>query len=122
MKTNDCKKCPYHGTCFDSFIGDGDEWCECGICGYGEILECRYPLFIRHILAYIQRKRQEKWDKEAENNMLKEEEQKAYKCLNLSEDIYLILQKSAEELENVYGRETDLTQEIRDMVEKLEAI
>lgn len=122
MKVNDCKKCPYYGSYFDSFIGDGDEWCECGICEYGEVLGCRYPLFIRHILAYKLRKCQAKWDKEAECNMLKEEEQKAYKCLNLSEDIYLILLKSAEELENMYGRETDLTQEIRDMIEKLEAI
>ena len=60
MKLNNCKKCPYYGSYFDSFIGDGDEWCECGICEYGSILGCKYPLFIRHILAYRERKRQEK--------------------------------------------------------------
>lgn len=31
IKENDCKKCPYHGSYYDSFIGDGDEWCECDI-------------------------------------------------------------------------------------------
>ena len=54
--------------------------------------------------------------------MLKEEEQKAYKCLNLSEDIYLILQKSVEELESVNNKDTELILEIKDMIEKLEAI
>lgn len=123
MKVNNCKKCPYHGSYFNSFIGDGDEWCECGIVDdWGVIEGCKYPLFIRHILAYINRKRQEKWDKEAESNMLKEEERKAYKCLNLSEDIYLILLETAEELESVYGRETELTRKIRGVAEKIEQI
>lgn len=122
MEDNDCKKCPYYGTYYDSYLGDGDEWCECGICEYGSVLRCKYPLFIRHILAHKQRKRQEKWDKEAEMNMRKEEEQKAYKCLNLSEDIYILLQESAEEIENLYGKETNLTEEIRAMIAKLEEI
>lgn len=53
---------------------------------------------------------------------LKDEEKKAYKCLNLSEDIYLLLQESAEEIENLYGKETDLTQRLRSMIDKLEQL
>lgn len=122
MKNNNCKKCPYYGSYYDSFIGDGDEWCECGICERGDVLGCKYPLFIRHILAYIERKRQEKWDKIAEENFRKEQEEKAYKYLNLEEDIYLLFLETAEEIENLYGKETELTEKIRGMIEKLEAI
>lgn len=122
-KGNNCKKCPYYSSYFDSFIGDGDEFCLCGHTNeWAMIKVCHYPLFVRHVLAYIERKRQEKWDKIAEENFRKEEEEKAYKCLNLAEDIYLLLQESAEEIENLYGKETDLTEKIRNMVEKLEAI
>jgi len=42
--------------------------------------------------------------------------------LNLEEDIYLLFQESAEEIENLYGKETELTERIRGMIEKLEAI
>ncbi len=122
MKENDCKKCPYYGSYYDSLLCDGGEWCECGLCDSDNVYGCKYPLFIRRILAYIQRKRQEKWDKIADKNYFKEEEKKAWQCLNLVEDIYLLLQESAEEIENLYGRETDLTEKIRDMIEKLEAI
>lgn len=41
------------------------------------------------------------------------------KNLNLSEDIYLLLEKSAEEIENLYGKETELTEEIRNLLNKL---
>ena len=119
MKYNNCKKCPYYGSYYDSFIGDGDEWCECGICKYGDIPSCKYPLFIRHILAYFLKKKQEKWDKEAEKSYLEEQKEEAYKLLNMSEDIYLVLEKSAEEIENIYGKETELTEEIRGLLSKL---
>lgn len=115
---NDCTKCPYFGSDYDSFIGDGDMWCDCGI----EDIECNYPLWVRHIKAFISRKRQEKWEKQAEKSYLKDEEKRAYAYYNLSEDIYLLLQESAEEIENLYGKETDLTTRLRSMIDKLEQL
>lgn len=86
IKKNDCKKCPYHGEYYDSFIGDGDEWCECGICEWGEIPSCKYPLFIRHLLAWKEKVRQMRYDKQAQKAYEKElaEMQK----LGMNEDEY----------------------------------
>lgn len=72
MKENDCKKCPYYGSYYDSFIGDGDEWCECGICEWGDIPSCKYPLFIRRFLAWKEKRKQEKQDKQAQKAYEKE--------------------------------------------------
>lgn len=86
IKENDCKKCPYHGEYYDSFIGDGDEWCKCGICEWGEIPSCKYPLFIRHLLAWKEKVRQMRYNKQAQKAYEKElaEMQK----LGMNEDEY----------------------------------
>lgn len=75
IKENNCHECPFYGAYYDSFIGDGDEWCECGICEWGSPLGCKYPLFIRHFLAWKERKKQEKWDKQAQKEWEKELEE-----------------------------------------------
>ena len=72
MKENDCNKCPYYGSYYDSFLGDSDEWCECGICEWGDIPNCRYPLFIRCFLAWKERVRQTRYDKQAQKAYEKE--------------------------------------------------
>lgn len=86
MKNNDCKKCPYHGSYYDSFIGDGDEWCECGICEWGDIPCCKYPLFIRHFLAWREKRKQAKYDRQAEKAWKKELEE--MEKLGMNEEEY----------------------------------
>ena len=85
-KDNDCKKCPYYGSYYDSFIGDGDEWCCAGICGYGDIIGCNYPLFIRHLFRLKVKIREAIAEYRAEKHIKKEFAE--MERLGLSEDEY----------------------------------
>lgn len=96
MKDNDCNKCPYHGSYYDSLIGDGDEWCECGIHDdWARIKGCRWPLFIRHILAWTEKRRQAKYDRQAEKAWEKE-----------LEEMYSLRMDEEEYYEYKYGSNT----------------
>lgn len=121
MKSNNCKKCPYYGSYYDSYLGDGDEWCECGLCEPGEIPSCKFPLIIRHILAYFEKRKQKKWDKEAEKEFRADEERKAYSLLyDMSEDLYLLLRDISDEFEKKSQEESELSKRVDRMIKRLE--
>lgn len=92
MKKNDCTKCPYYYSHYDSFTCDGEEYCECGMNDpFGEVKGCNHPLFIRRFLAFKEKIKEyildirikKAWEKEEKTWIemgMTEEEYFNYKC------------------------------------------